>query len=68
MKTFLLLTLSLSSMLALLGCGGSSTSPPLISVALSPSSALALDVNQSVPITATVTNDPGNQGFDWTLA
>jgi hypothetical protein len=28
---------------------------------------MALDVNQSVPITATVNNDPSNQGFDWAL-
>jgi hypothetical protein len=29
---------------------------------------MALDVNQSVPITAIVNNAPNNQGFDWTLA
>jgi hypothetical protein len=39
-----------------------------ITVNLSPNSTLALDVNQSVPITAIVTNDPSNQGFDWALA
>lgn len=52
----------------LTGCGtGSTTGGGGGTIVLSPSSALALDVNQSAPITATVSNDPSNQGFDWSL-
>lgn len=63
-----------SSALCLLevcGCGGSSAPPPpppVISVALSPSSAQALDANQSSSLTATVKNDSSNQGVNWTVA
>jgi Galactose oxidase, central domain/Kelch motif len=53
----------------LAGCGaGNPPPPPPISVTLSPGSALALDVNQSAPITAIASNDPSNQGFDWALS
>src|SRR5262245_54180063 len=48
------------------GCG-SSTPPPPISIALTPSSTQALDANQSDPLTATVTNDSSNQGANWTV-
>ena len=54
----------------LVGCGsaGKITGVGGGTINLSPNSAVALDVNQSVPITATVSNDPSNQGFDWVLA
>jgi hypothetical protein len=67
MKKYLLLLISICSLCILNGCGTSSPPPPPITVGLSPSTALALDVNQSIPITANVSNDPSNQGFDWTL-
>src|SRR6266478_2317337 len=58
-----------SSVLCLLeacGCGSTSAPPPpVIRVALTPSSALALDVNQSSSLTATVSNDSSNQGVNW---
>jgi Putative Ig domain/Galactose oxidase, central domain len=59
---------SVVAALLLSGCGGStSTPPPVISVALSPNSAQALDVNQSDSFTATVNNDSSNQGVSWTV-
>jgi hypothetical protein len=68
MKKSLLLPILLCSLCLLNGCGsGGNPPPPPISVSLSPSTAQALDVNQSVPITANVINDPSNQGFDWAL-
>jgi hypothetical protein len=67
MKKYLLLLISICSLCFLNGCGTSSPPPPRITVGLSPSTALALDVNQSIPITANVSNDSGNQGFDWAL-
>jgi len=53
--------------LLLSGCGSTSTPPPLISVALSPNSAQALDFNQRDSFTATVNNDSSNQGISWTV-
>jgi hypothetical protein len=68
MKKFLLLLILSCSLCLLSGCGsGGNPPPPPISVSLSPSAAQALDVNQTVAITANVFNDSGNQGFDWTL-
>jgi hypothetical protein len=67
MKKALVLVIFIAGIFALDGCGGNSAPPPPITVSVSPSSALMLDVNQSVPITATANNDPGNQGFDWAL-
>jgi hypothetical protein len=67
MKKSLLLLISICSFCFINGCGsgGNPPLPPIVS--LSPSTAQALDVNQIVPITANVTNDPSNQGFDWVL-
>jgi hypothetical protein len=64
-----------SSALCLLeiwGCGGGGVSDPstperAISVALTPNSAQALDANQSDSLTATVNNDSGHQGVNWTV-
>jgi hypothetical protein len=68
-KKSLSLLIFLYGSVLLTGCGaGNTTTSTLITVGLSPSTALALDVNQSVPITANVSNDPSNQGFDWALA
>jgi galactose oxidase-like protein len=69
MKKLLSLLIFLYGSCLLTGCGAGNTTPPLaITVDLSPNSAQALDVNQSLPITANVSNDPSNQGFDWALA
>jgi hypothetical protein len=48
------------------GCSSSSSSPS-ISVSLSPSSSQAIDQSQMIGITATVTNDPTNDGVLWSL-
>jgi FG-GAP-like repeat/Putative Ig domain len=53
-------------MAALMG-GCASSSPPPISVSLSPSSPQAIDQGQTVVITATVTNDTTSKGVSWTL-
>jgi hypothetical protein len=66
MKRYLLLLISSCCLCFLNGCGTSAPPPP-IAVGLSPSTALALDVNQSASITANVSNDSGNHGFDWAL-
>jgi large repetitive protein len=50
-------------LIAIVGC----SSPPPISVSLSPSSAQAIDQIQSVTITATVANDPSGKGVSWNL-
>ncbi len=55
------------AMAALLGGCGSS-SPPPISVNLSPSSAQAIDQSQTVAVRATVTNDQSSKGVSWTLS
>ena len=69
MKQSLFLVLSICGACFLNACGGgSSTPPPLISVQLSSAASLTLDVNQSIPVTATASNAPTNQGFDWVLS
>ena len=50
-------------LIAMVGC----SSPPPISVRLSPSSAQAIDQSQTVGITATVTNDTSGKGVSWNL-
>ncbi len=47
--------------------GGCGSSPPPISLTLSPSSAQAIDQGQTVAITATVTNDTSYRGVSWLL-
>jgi hypothetical protein len=59
-------TLFVLALAALMG-GCSTSSPPPISVSLSPSSQEAIDQSQTVGITATVTNDASTQGVSWTL-
>jgi hypothetical protein len=62
-------TFVFASAISLAGCGGGSTNPPPpISVQLSSTASLTLDVNQSIPVTATASNAPTNQGFDWVLS
>ena len=69
MKKSLLLVLSICGACFLSACGGGSGSTPsLISVQLSSAASLTLDVNQSIPVTATASNAPTNQGFDWMLS
>jgi hypothetical protein len=68
MKKLFLLLLTSYALCLIDGCGGSSTPPPSPSISITPTSAQALDVNQSLSVTATVTNGSANQGFDWTLA
>jgi hypothetical protein len=68
MKKSLLFLFFVCSLCFLNACGGSSTPPPpSLSVSLSPNAAQALDVNQSIPITASVSNDSSNQGVSWTI-
>src|ERR1700682_437727 len=58
----------------LTGCGGGGSTPApqsrqeSITVALSPTSGVALDANQSNSFTATVSNDGSNRGVSWTLS
>jgi hypothetical protein len=59
-------TLFVLAMAAIMG-GCSSSSPPPISVSLSPSSSQAIDLAQTVAITATVANDESFKGVLWTL-
>jgi Putative Ig domain/Galactose oxidase, central domain len=49
------------------GCGSSTPPPPVITVDLVPNASQALDVNQSVSLTANVGNDSSNQGVNWTV-
>ena len=48
--------------------GCSSSSPPPISVTLTPSSPQAIDQTQTVSITATVANDTSSRGVTWSLS
>jgi len=54
----------LPMLIAMVGC----SSPPPISVSLSPSSAQAIDQSQSLRITATVANDMSGKGVSWNLS
>jgi len=54
----------LAMLIAMVGC----SSPPPISVSLSPSSAQAIDQSQSLRITATVANDMSGKGVSWNLS
>lgn len=47
--------------------GGCGSSPPPISVSVSPSSQQAIDQTQTVGITAAVSNDSSGQGVSWSL-
>jgi len=52
----------------LVGCGGSSTPHGVpVSISLNPTSA-SINAGQTVPITATVANDPSNSGVNWSLS
>ncbi len=68
MKTSIFLLVSLCGFWLLAGCTGGSTTPPAtIAVQMSPGAAQAIDVGQSVSITADVIGDSSNQGVDWTI-
>jgi hypothetical protein len=70
MKKSLSLLFFLYGSCLLTGCGGNATTPPptqAIIVDLSLNSAQALDVNQSIPVTANVSNDSSSQGVTWTV-
>jgi hypothetical protein len=67
MKKSLLVLISIIGLGLLNGCGSSGPPPPPIGVNLAPSTNQALDVNQSVPLTANVVNDTSNQGVNWTV-
>jgi hypothetical protein len=60
-----LLSLSFAVIVFILGC--SSGSKP-ITVALTPSGSQAIDLGQSVSLTAAVANDPKNAGVTWVLS
>jgi len=66
----LVVVLSFAAMSAVMaGCAGSSSpsSPPPISVNLSPSSAQAIDQGQTVVVAASVMNDTASEGVSWSL-
>jgi hypothetical protein len=69
MKKSLLLFILICSLCVLQagGCGSSAPPPPQISVNLAPGSNQALDVNQSVSLTANVVNDTSGQGVTWAV-
>jgi hypothetical protein len=53
--------------LALSACGGGgSSSKPVVSVSLSPSTAQSIDQGQKIQFTASVTNDTASAGVTWT--
>ena len=70
MKKSLLFLISSCGLCLLNSCGGAGNPPPpppAIIVALSPNSAQALDVNQSISLTANVSFDSSSQGVTWTV-
>jgi Putative Ig domain len=50
------------------GCGSGQSSPPPISVSISPLSVQSLDQAQSVTLTASVVNDATNKGVTWSVS
>jgi len=54
--------------LGLAGCGSSSSAPPSIGVALTPSGTKSIDQAQTVSITAAVANDSKSAGVTWTVS
>ena len=67
MKRFLLLLLFASSFCVLDACSSGiiGPPPPFLTVSFSPNAVQALDVNQTISITANVSNDSSNQGVNW---
>jgi hypothetical protein len=59
----------LAALIWLIGCGGSTTkTPPVISVALTPTSQTNIDVGQTLIFTAAVTNDSAGKGVSWAIS
>jgi len=58
----------IATAIAAVTAGCSSSSPPPVSVSLTPSAAQAIDQSQTVGITATVTNDMSGEGVSWSLS
>ena len=63
-RSFVVAQFVLALVVVMSGCG---SSPPPISVSLTPSASQAIDQNQTVGITATVANDSSSKGVSWTL-
>lgn len=63
-----LLAATILSVVSFFGCGGGSSAPPAIAVAVSPSSTQTVDQGQSKAFTATVSNDSTNAGVTWSVA
>lgn len=71
MKNFLVPLLTTCGLFFLSACGGSSGSTDGangITVALNPSASQTIDMNQSDPISATVSGDTGGKGVNWTVS
>ena len=64
--------LILSGLLFLCACGGGGSksiiTPPVISVALTPSVSTNIDQGQTLSLTATVSNDSVSKGVTWTIS
>ena len=64
-QAFSLLAVAITFVVA--GCGGGSSSKPIIGVTLSPNSTQAIDIGQKVLITAHVSNDTASAGVSWSF-
>jgi hypothetical protein len=66
-KTRVWSLLTVAILVVVAGCGGGSSSKPVIGVSISPSATQAIDQGQQVHITAMVSNDSAAAGVTWSL-
>ena len=67
-KLFVIKLLVISGLLFLTACGGGHSTPPTISVSITPSTPTNIDVGQTLNFTATVANDSGDKGVTWSIS